>query len=73
MVLAFFFAGGNLILLAVLVASFVAVSLGLQARGGITRRPYGNPYTDAPGARGSRVLFRDRETAATRYTRGTRG
>jgi hypothetical protein len=38
---------------------------------GITQRPYGDVYGGAPGARGSSVLHHD-ESAATRYTRGTR-
>jgi hypothetical protein len=51
----------------------VAVIYGLYTRrgSGINQRPYGNVYSNAPGARGSSVLAHD-ESAATRYTRGTR-
>ena len=38
---------------------------------GINQRPYANAYTSAPGAQGASVLSHD-QSAATRYTRGTR-
>jgi hypothetical protein len=69
----FSLAGGAWIFLAFVLVFLVSVTYGLYTRrgSGINQRPYGNAYTDAPGARGSSVLAHD-ESAATRYTRGTR-
>ena len=69
----FSLAGGAWYFLAFLVVFLFAVTYSLYTRrgSGINQRPYGNAYTNAPGARGSSVLAHD-ESAATRYTRGTR-
>jgi hypothetical protein len=66
-------AGGSLIFAIFLVVFTLAVIYGLYTRrgSGINQRPYANAYTNAPGAQGSSVLSHD-ESAATRYTRGTR-
>lgn len=51
----------------------LAVVFGLYTRTGsaINQRPYGNVYSNAPGAKGPSVLSHD-ESAARRLTRGTR-
>jgi hypothetical protein len=69
----FSLAGGAWIFLAFVIVLLVSVTYGLYTRrgSGINQRPYGNAYTNAPGARGPSVLAHD-ESAATRYTRGTR-
>lgn len=66
-------AGGAGIFAAFIAIYTVAVIYSLYTRrgSGINQRPYGNVYTDAPGANGASVLHHD-ESAATRYTRGTR-
>ena len=66
-------ADGSWIFLAVILVWLVSVTYGLYTRrgSGINQRPYGNRYTNAPGAIGASVLTHD-ESAATRYTRGTR-
>jgi hypothetical protein len=73
MVIAFAFAGGSAIFAAFLVIFTFATIYSLYTRRGsaINQRPYANAYTDAPGAQGSSVLSHD-ESAASRYTRGTR-
>jgi hypothetical protein len=69
----FSLAGGAWIFLAFVLVFLASAIYGLYTRrgSGINQRPYGNAYTDAPGARGASVLAHD-ESAATRYTRGTR-
>lgn len=66
-------AGGAWTFLAFIIVFTLAVIYGLYTRrgSGINQRPYANAYTNAPGARGPSVLSHD-ESAATRYTRGTR-
>ena len=73
MTLAFAFAGGAGIFAAFLVVFTLATIYSLYTRrgSGINQRPYANQYTNAPGALGSSTLSHD-ESAATRYTRGTR-
>jgi hypothetical protein len=70
---AFILAGGSGIFLAFVVVFTFATIYSLYTRRGsaINQRPYANAYTDAPGAQGSSVLSHD-ESAASRYTRGTR-
>jgi hypothetical protein len=65
--------GGALIFIAFVVIYALAVIHSLYTRRGsaINQRPYANAYTNAPGARGASVLSHD-ESAARRYTRGTR-
>jgi hypothetical protein len=69
----FSLAGGAWYFLAFVLLLLGAVSYGLYTRtgSGISQRPYGNAYSNAPGARGSSTLSHD-ESAARRYTRGTR-
>lgn len=66
-------AGGAGVFGAFLIIYFAAVIHGLYTKSGsgITQRPYNNVYGGQPGARGSSVLSHD-ESAAKRYTRGTR-
>jgi hypothetical protein len=66
-------AGGAWIFLGFVVAFFFAATHGLYTRGGsaINQRPYGGQYPGQNGAKGPSVLHHD-ESAATRYTRGTR-
>jgi hypothetical protein len=73
MTVAIALAGGAGIFAAFIVLFLLATTFSLYTRrgSGINQRPYGNAYTNAPGARGSSVLAHD-ESAATRYTRGTR-
>jgi hypothetical protein len=73
MTTAFILAGGSGIFLAFVVVFILATIYSLYTRRGsaINQRPYANAYTDAPGALGSSVLSHD-ESAASRYTRGTR-
>jgi hypothetical protein len=73
MTLAISLAGGSWIFLIFLLVFLTATTYGLYTRRGsaINQRPYANAYTDAPGAQGSSVLSHD-ESAASRYTRGTR-
>ena len=70
---AFTLAGGAWIFLAFVLVFLVAVIYGLYTRGGsgINQRPFGSVYSNAPGARIPSSLSHD-ESAATRYTRGTR-
>jgi hypothetical protein len=65
--------GGAFIFIAFVVLFGLSVIYSLYTRRGsaINQRPYANAYTDAPGARGASVLSHD-ESAAARYTRGTR-
>ena len=67
------FAPGSGIFAIFLVALTVAVMYGLYGRrgSGISQRPYGNVYSNSPGASGPSTLGNDR-VAATRLTRGTR-
>ena len=69
----FSFAGGAWIFGAFLVIYLVGVVYGLYTRTGsaINQRPYGDIYGNAPGAAVPSSLTHD-ESAATRYTRGTR-
>jgi hypothetical protein len=57
----------------VILVWFASIIYGLYTvRGsGINQRPYAQRYGDAPGAEIPSVLSHD-ESAATRYTRGTR-
>ena len=73
MVTAIALAGGAWIFLAFIVFFTFATIYSLYTRRGsaINQRPYANVYTDAPGAQGPSVLSHD-ESAASRYTRGTR-
>ena len=66
-------AGGAWIFLAVILIWTVSIIYGLYTRtgSGINQRPHANAYTNAPGARIPSTLSHD-ESAATRYTRGTR-
>ena len=66
-------ADGAFIFLAVILVWFASIIYGLYTvRGsGINQRPYSQRYGDAPGAKIPSVLSHD-ESAATRYTRGTR-
>jgi hypothetical protein len=66
-------AGGAWIFLGVVIAFLFAATYGLYTRGGsaINQRPYGGQYLGQGGARGPSVLHHD-ESAARRYTRGTR-
>jgi hypothetical protein len=69
----FTLAGGAWIFLAVILVWTVSVIYGLYTRrgSGINQRSYSRAYNSAPGARIPSVLSHD-ESAATRYTRGTR-
>jgi hypothetical protein len=49
----------------------VIYSLYTRRGSGINQHPYGDVYGGQPGALGTSVLHHD-ETAATRYTRGTK-
>ncbi len=73
MTFAFALAGGAGIFAAFIVFFTLATIYSLYTRrgSGINQRPYANAYTSAPGARGPSTLSHD-ESAATRYTRGTR-
>ena len=66
-------ADGAWIFLAFILIFTASVIYGLYTRGGsgINQRPYDKSYSSAPGARIPSVLSHD-ESAATRYTRGTR-
>ena len=67
-------AGGAWIFAAFIVLFTISVIYSLYTRrgSGINQRPYSNVYDAAQGgAKGSSVLHHD-ESAATRYTRGTR-
>ncbi len=66
-------AGGAWIFAAFILLFLLSATYGLYTRrgSGINQRPYANAYTSAPGATGPSVLSHD-ESAATRYTRGTR-
>jgi hypothetical protein len=70
---AFSLAGGWQVFLGFIVVFLLATIHSLYTRrgSGINQRPYGNVYSAASGARGSSVLSHD-ESAAARYTRGTR-
>ena len=65
--------GGAWIFLAFILIFTASIIYGLYTRGGsgINQRPYEKNYSSAPGARIPSVLSHD-ESAATRYTRGTR-
>ena len=71
--IAFTLAGGSTIFGIFIVVFGLSVVYGLYTRtgSGINQRPYGNVYSNAPGAKGASVLSHD-ESAARRYTRGTR-
>jgi len=71
--IAFVLAGGSTIFGAFIVVFGLSVTYSLYTRrgSGINQRPYGNVYTNAPGAKGPSVLSHD-QSAAQRYTRGTR-
>ena len=66
-------AGGSFIFLAVILVWMMSIIYGLYTRrgSGINQRSYSQRYGDAPGAKIPSVLSHD-ESAATRYTRGTR-
>ena len=66
-------AGGAWIFLAFVVAFLLSATYGLYTRGGsaINQHPYGGRYHGQAGARQPSVLHHD-ESAASRYTRGTR-
>jgi hypothetical protein len=66
-------AGGSFIFLAVILVWMMSIIYGLYTRrgSGINQRSYSRRYSDAPGAKIPSVLSHD-ESAATRYTRGTR-
>jgi hypothetical protein len=66
-------AGGAWIFLAVIVVWTMSIIHSLYTRrgSGINQRPYARNYSNAPGARGPSVLSHD-QSAARRYTRGTR-
>jgi hypothetical protein len=66
-------AGGAWIFLGVVIAFLASAIYGLYTRKGsaINQRPYGGIYDAQGGAHGPSVLHHD-ESAATRYTRGTR-
>ncbi|HEY8865887.1 MAG TPA: hypothetical protein VIM22_03065 [Solirubrobacteraceae bacterium] len=66
-------AGGAWIFGAFIIVMLFGMIYGLYTRtgSGINQRPYGNVYSSAPGAKGPSVLSHD-ESAASRYTRGTR-
>jgi cbb3-type cytochrome oxidase subunit 3 len=70
---AFSLAGGAWIFLAFLIVFLLAVVYGLYTTGGsgINQRPHGSVYSSAPGARIPSTLSHD-QSAASRYTRGTR-
>jgi hypothetical protein len=72
-IIAISLAGGSGIFAIFIVVFAVAVVFSLYTRTGsaINQRPYGNVYTNAPGAQGPSVLSHD-ESAARRLTRGTR-
>jgi hypothetical protein len=67
-------AGGAGVFGAFIVLFTFAVIYSLYTRTGsaINQRPYGTRYGSAPGARVPNSLSHD-QSAATRYTRGTRG
>ena len=73
MVSAIALAGGAWVFLAFVIFFTFATIYSLYTRRGsaINQRPYANAYTNAPGAQGPSVLSHD-ESAASRYTRGTR-
>jgi hypothetical protein len=66
-------APGSGIILAFLILFTLSIIYGLYSRrgSGISQRPYGNPYSNAPGASGSSTIGADR-AAASQLTRGTR-
>jgi hypothetical protein len=66
-------ADGAWIFLAFILIWTVSIIYGLYTRrgSGINQRPYANVYSSAPGAKIPSTLSHD-ESAATRYTRGTR-
>ena len=71
--LAIALAGGAWIFGAFVVLFTLATIYSLYTRrgSGINQRAYANPYTSAPGARGSSTVGNDR-IAASNLTRGTR-
>ncbi|MDQ6915514.1 MAG: hypothetical protein M3155_06850 [Actinomycetota bacterium] len=73
MTVAIALAGGAWIFAAFVVVFLLATIYSLYTRrgSGINQRPYFNAYTSAPGATGPSTLSHD-QTAARRYTRGTR-
>jgi len=73
MLASFTLAGGAWIFLAFIIAFLLSAIYGLYTVGGsgISQHPLGDVYSDAPGAKIPSVLSHD-ESAATRYTRGTR-
>jgi hypothetical protein len=66
-------AGGAWIFLAFILIWTASIIYSLYTRrgSGINQRPYANVYSSAPGAKIPSTLSHD-ESAATRYTRGTR-
>jgi hypothetical protein len=72
LIAAFSLAGGWQYFLAVVLMLLASLVLNYTRAGSaINQRPYANVYTSAPGAQGPSVLTHD-DTAARRYTRGTR-
>ena len=70
--LALAMAGGWQFFLVAVGLLLLSLVLNYTRRGsGINQRPYANAYTSAPGAQGPSTLSHD-ESAARRYTRGTR-
>lgn len=69
----FALAGGAWIFAAFAVAWPLAIAYGHFTRRGsaINQRPYGNVYSNAPGAKGQSVLSHD-QSAASRLTRESR-
>jgi hypothetical protein len=67
-------ADGAFIFLAVILVWFASIIYGLYTvRGsGINQRSYGNRYSSAPGANKIPSVLSHDESAATRFTRGTR-
>ena len=67
-------AGGAWIFLAVVIALTISMIYGLYTRrgSGIDQHTYGNRYSSAPGANKIPNSLSHDESAATRYTRGTR-
>ena len=70
--LAFALAGGwQFFLIAIGMLVLSLIMLYTRRGSGINQRPYANVYSSAPGAKIPSTLSHD-ESAATRYTRGTR-
>jgi hypothetical protein len=73
MTVAIALAGGAGIFAAFIVLFLLATTFSLYTRRGsaINQRPYANVYSNSPGAKGPSTLSHD-QSAAERYTRGTR-